>query len=105
MMNISFCSLFVIHYPFIYFLHQRCLIQADCLYISQDEIQDTNSGLQKSCAPLLSKGGELTKCRRIQRNIASSIESLTLCLPVLEMYGKLQEQMRSKRFVNTLHLK
>ncbi|XP_011412112.2 exocyst complex component 6B isoform X2 [Magallana gigas] len=68
----------------------------------KDEISDVNSHLQDSCEPLLTKGEELVKCRRVQRNIASAVENLTLCLPVLEMYGKLQEQMSSKRYYPAL---
>lgn len=68
----------------------------------KEEIQTTNDALQKSCAPLLAKGEELIQCRRIQKNIASAIESLSFCLPVLEMYGKLKEQMKSKRYYPAL---
>ncbi|XP_078310435.1 exocyst complex component 6B-like isoform X1 [Crassostrea virginica] len=68
----------------------------------KDEISEVNNHLQDSCEPLLTKGEELVKCRRVQRNIASAVENLTLCLPVLEMYGKLQEQMSSKRYYPAL---
>ncbi|CAI9733086.1 exocyst complex component 6B-like isoform X1 [Octopus vulgaris] len=68
----------------------------------KDEIKTTNDALQKSCAPLLERGEELIHCRKIQKNIASAIESLSLCLPVLEMYGKLKEQMKSKRYYPAL---
>ncbi|XP_061171334.1 exocyst complex component 6B-like [Saccostrea echinata] len=68
----------------------------------KDEISEVNSSLQDSCKPLLTKGEELVKSRRVQRNIASAVENLTLCLPVLEMYGKLQEQMSTKRYYPAL---
>ncbi|XP_048745103.1 exocyst complex component 6B isoform X3 [Ostrea edulis] len=68
----------------------------------KDEISEVNSRLQDSCEPLLTKGEELVKCRRVQGNIASAVENLTLCLPVLEMYGKLKEQMSSKRYYPAL---
>ncbi|CAG5125629.1 unnamed protein product, partial [Candidula unifasciata] len=66
------------------------------------EIQGLNRELQASCDPLLSKGDQLVKCRKVQKNITLAIESLSLCLPVLEMYGKLQEQMKSKRYYPAL---
>ncbi|KAF4789321.1 exocyst complex component 6B-like isoform X3 [Turdus rufiventris] len=40
---------------------------------------------------------ELRQCRLQQRNISATVDKLTLCLPVLEMYSKLREQMKSKR--------
>ncbi|OPJ76700.1 hypothetical protein AV530_017736 [Patagioenas fasciata monilis] len=40
---------------------------------------------------------ELKQCRLQQRNISATVDKLTLCLPVLEMYSKLREQMKSKR--------
>ncbi|XP_005089455.2 exocyst complex component 6B isoform X6 [Aplysia californica] len=66
------------------------------------EIQGLNRELQTSCDPLLSAGDELVKCRKVQKNVTQAIESLSLCLPVLEMYGKLQEQMKSKRYYPAL---
>ncbi|KAK3587474.1 hypothetical protein CHS0354_003611 [Potamilus streckersoni] len=66
------------------------------------EISATDESLQFSCGPLLKKGEELIRNRKIQKNIASAIEKLSLCLPVLEMYGKLQEQMKNKRYYPAL---
>ncbi|KAL3863861.1 hypothetical protein ACJMK2_005588 [Sinanodonta woodiana] len=66
------------------------------------EISATDEGLQLSCGPLLKRGEELIRNRKIQKNIASAIEKLSLCLPVLEMYGKLQEQMKNKRYYPAL---
>uniref|UniRef100_A0A3B5LFR3 Exocyst complex component n=1 Tax=Xiphophorus couchianus TaxID=32473 RepID=A0A3B5LFR3_9TELE len=45
---------------------------------------------------------ELKQCRVQQRNIATTIDKLALCLPVLEMYSRLQEQMRAKRYYPAL---
>ncbi|XP_041370054.1 exocyst complex component 6B-like [Gigantopelta aegis] len=68
----------------------------------KDEISGVDSELQGSCSPLLAKGDQLVKSRKIQKNITAAIENLSLCLPVLEMYGKLQEQMKSKRYYPAL---
>uniref|UniRef100_A0A6I8NTV2 Exocyst complex component n=1 Tax=Ornithorhynchus anatinus TaxID=9258 RepID=A0A6I8NTV2_ORNAN len=40
---------------------------------------------------------ELKQCRLQQRNISATVDKLTLCLPVLEMYSKLRDQMKTKR--------
>ena len=43
---------------------------------------------------LLGKLEELKEHRERNRNIAATIEQLTLCIPVLEMYAKLHEQKK-----------
>ncbi|XP_055955503.1 exocyst complex component 6B isoform X2 [Patella vulgata] len=68
----------------------------------KDDIGNVDKELQKSCQPLLAKGEKLVKCRLVQKNITSAIENLSLCLPVLEMYGKLKEQMKTKRYYPAL---
>lgn len=53
--------------------------------------------LQTSVASMVQKGEELVKARKVETNIASAIENLSLCLPVLTTYAKLQKQMKDKR--------
>ncbi|MGH0118602.1 UNVERIFIED_CONTAM: hypothetical protein FKN15_050111 [Acipenser sinensis] len=45
---------------------------------------------------------EMIRCRVQQRNIATTVEKLQLCIPVLEMYSKLKEQLDSKRYYAAL---
>ncbi|KAG7282566.1 hypothetical protein CRUP_001141 [Coryphaenoides rupestris] len=45
---------------------------------------------------------EVICCRVQQRNMATTVERLQLCLPVLEMYSKLKEQLESKRYYAAL---
>ncbi|KAI3365346.1 hypothetical protein L3Q82_010432 [Scortum barcoo] len=40
---------------------------------------------------------EVIRCRIQQSNMATTVEKLQLCIPVLEMYSKLKEQLDSKR--------
>uniref|UniRef100_A0A671NP23 Exocyst complex component n=1 Tax=Sinocyclocheilus anshuiensis TaxID=1608454 RepID=A0A671NP23_9TELE len=61
------------------------------------QVTETNQKLQND-----GKEVELRQCRLQQRNIATTIDKLTHCLPVLEMYSKLQEQMRAKRYYPAL---
>ncbi|KAM4012734.1 LOW QUALITY PROTEIN: exocyst complex component 6B-like [Anomaloglossus baeobatrachus] len=63
----------------------------------KNQVMDTNRRLQLDGAELLSTMKDLQQCRIQQRNIAATVEKLSLCLPVLEMYSKLREQMRAKR--------
>ncbi|KAG9345804.1 hypothetical protein JZ751_008949 [Albula glossodonta] len=63
----------------------------------KSQVIETNRRLQSDGKELLVTMEELKQCRLQQRNIATSIDKLTHCLPVLEMYSKLQEQMKAKR--------
>ncbi|ESO97021.1 hypothetical protein LOTGIDRAFT_115306, partial [Lottia gigantea] len=68
----------------------------------KDDIGGVDKELQKSCQLLLKRGDELVRCRQVQKNITTAIDNLSLSLPVLEMYGKLQEQMKHKRYYPAL---
>ena len=57
------------------------LVIENCDISLQGEIDATNTALQVSCEPLMQKGDHLVRCRRVQKNIASAIEQLSLCLP------------------------
>uniref|UniRef100_A0A667ZCQ7 Exocyst complex component n=1 Tax=Myripristis murdjan TaxID=586833 RepID=A0A667ZCQ7_9TELE len=68
----------------------------------KSQVIETNRRLQDDGKELISSMEELKQCRMQQRNIATTIDKLTHCLPVLEMYSKLQEQMRAKRYYPAL---
>uniref|UniRef100_A0A7N8Y1J9 Exocyst complex component n=1 Tax=Mastacembelus armatus TaxID=205130 RepID=A0A7N8Y1J9_9TELE len=68
----------------------------------KSQVNETNSRLQQDGKGLISSMEELKRCRIQQRNIATTIDKLTHCLPVLEMYSRLQEQMRAKRYYPAL---
>uniref|UniRef100_A0A671VC06 Exocyst complex component n=1 Tax=Sparus aurata TaxID=8175 RepID=A0A671VC06_SPAAU len=68
----------------------------------KSQVIDTNRRLQDDGKDLTSSMEELQQCRVQQRNIATTIDKLTHCLPVLEMYSRLQEQMRAKRYYPAL---
>uniref|UniRef100_A0A8C8VJ29 Exocyst complex component n=1 Tax=Pelusios castaneus TaxID=367368 RepID=A0A8C8VJ29_9SAUR len=61
----------------------------------KNQVTDTNRKLQSEGKEVTME--ELKQCRLQQRNISATVDNLTLCLPVLEMYSKLREQMKSKR--------
>lgn len=69
-----------------------------CLWCLQTEIVEIDQELQTSTANVLVKGEELVQARKVESNIASAIENLSLCLPVLTTYAKLQRQMKEKRY-------
>lgn len=62
------------------------------------EVGAIDSDIQASGQAVAAKARELVKARRVERNIAATIESLSLCLPVLQMFTRLNKQMSEKRF-------
>ncbi|KAL2079717.1 hypothetical protein ACEWY4_025461 [Coilia grayii] len=68
----------------------------------KSQVTETNTKLQDDGKEIVTTMEELKQCRVQQRNIAATIEKLTRCLPVLQMYSKLQEQMKAKRYYPAL---
>ncbi|KAJ6668926.1 hypothetical protein lerEdw1_007735, partial [Lerista edwardsae] len=66
------------------------------------QVTDTNRRLQDSGKEVIAQTEEIIQCRLQQRNITTVVEKLQLCLPVLEMYSKLKEQMNVKRYYSAL---
>ncbi|NWW39528.1 EXOC6 protein, partial [Panurus biarmicus] len=60
------------------------------------QVTDTNRRLQDAGKEVIAQTEEIIRCRVQQRNITTVVEKLQLCLPVLEMYSKLKEQMSVK---------
>ncbi|XP_028618264.1 exocyst complex component 6B isoform X2 [Grammomys surdaster] len=63
----------------------------------KNQVTDTNRRLQHEGKELVIAMEELKQCRLQQRNISATVDKLMLCLPVLEMYSKLRDQMKTKR--------
>lgn len=76
----------------------------DLLHVRSDagklneEVVKIDKDLRSSAEKVTVRGQELIRARRVERNIAATIESLSLCLPVLQMFTKLNKQMSEKRF-------
>jgi hypothetical protein len=68
----------------------------------KNKVIEADKVIQESGRELHKHLKELQTARIIQRNIASSIEVLTLCIPVLETYGKLQSLMDQKHYYSAL---
>lgn len=50
----------------------------------------------------MAKGNDLIKARRVEGSVASTIEGLTHCIPVLECYTKLLRQVYEKKYYPAL---
>ncbi|XP_076419061.1 exocyst complex component 6 isoform X5 [Peromyscus maniculatus bairdii] len=66
------------------------------------QVTDTNRRFQDAGKEVIVQTEDIIRCRIQQRNITTVIEKLQLCLPVLEMYSKLKEQMSMKRYYSAL---
>ncbi|XP_068161402.1 exocyst complex component 6 isoform X2 [Antennarius striatus] len=61
------------------------------------QVTDTNYRLQEAGREVTAQTEEVYRCRVQQRNMAVTVEKLQLCIPVLEMYSKLKEQLVCRR--------
>ncbi|XP_044521622.1 exocyst complex component 6 isoform X3 [Gracilinanus agilis] len=66
------------------------------------QVTDTNCKLQDAGKEVIAQTEDIIRCRIQQRNITTVVEKLQCCLPVLEMYSKLKEQMNAKRYYSAL---
>nr|XP_043869749.1 exocyst complex component 6 isoform X2 [Solea senegalensis] len=66
------------------------------------QVTDTNRRLQDAGREVTAQTQEVICCRIQQRNMATTVEKLQLCIPVLEMYSKLKEQLETKRYYAAL---
>jgi len=62
------------------------------------EVEGIDVELRSSSSKLIVGAEKLVKARTTENNIASTIEALSLCLPVLQMFSKLSKQMRDKKY-------
>lgn len=67
-----------------------------------EEVLKLNDGLNDANQGLIKKGFELLEARKVESNIASTIETLSVCMPVLECYSKLLKQVSEKRYYPAL---
>ena len=72
-------------------------VRADAARLNE-EVERIDGDMRDSAEKVAGKAKELVKARRVERNIAATIESLSLCLPVLQMFTKLSKQMSERRY-------
>lgn len=68
----------------------------------KNEVTRTDQELQETAKRMLQRADELVKYGHIQSNIAWTIGSLSVCLPVLDVYAKLMQQMKERRYYPAL---
>ncbi|XP_011340951.1 exocyst complex component 6 isoform X2 [Ooceraea biroi] len=66
------------------------------------EILELDKRITATSSKVIEKGEELVKARKVESNMAAAVDSLTMCLPVLAAYAKLQKQLKDKRYYPAL---
>ncbi|XP_031761800.1 exocyst complex component 6 isoform X2 [Xenopus tropicalis] len=89
------------HQGFVEAINELLKVRADAEKLKV-QVTDTNRRLQDAGKEVIAKTEESIRCRIQQRNIATVIDKLQLCLPALEMYSKLKEQISGKRYYSAL---
>ncbi|XP_061081490.1 exocyst complex component 6 isoform X3 [Conger conger] len=89
------------HQGFVDAITELLKVRADAKKL-MGQVTDTNRRLQDAGKEVTAQTEEVIRCRVQQRNMATTVEKLQLCIPVLEMYSKLKEQLDSKRYYAAL---
>ncbi|XP_042363492.1 exocyst complex component 6 isoform X4 [Plectropomus leopardus] len=89
------------HQGFVDAITELLKVRADAEKL-MGQVTDTNRRLQEAGREVTAQTEEVIRCRIQQRNMATTVEKLQLCIPVLEMYSKLKEQLESKRYYAAL---
>ncbi|XP_044034296.1 exocyst complex component 6 isoform X10 [Siniperca chuatsi] len=89
------------HQGFVDAITELLKVRADAEKL-MGQVTDTNRRLQEAGREVTAQTEEVIRCRIQQRNMATTVEKLQLCIPVLEMYSKLKEQLDSKRYYAAL---
>ncbi|KAL4640122.1 exocyst complex component 6 isoform X4 [Arapaima gigas] len=89
------------HQGFVDAITELLKVRADAEKL-MGQVTDTNRRLQEAGKEVTAQTEEVIRCRIQQRNMVTTVEKLQLCIPVLEMYSKLKEQLDSKRYYSAL---
>uniref|UniRef100_A0A2A4JPP3 Exocyst complex component n=1 Tax=Heliothis virescens TaxID=7102 RepID=A0A2A4JPP3_HELVI len=66
------------------------------------DISNVDANVTDTTDSLCVKAEELIRARRVELNIAATIEKMELCLPLLTTYSKLKSQVEAKRYYPAL---
>ncbi|KAG6448977.1 exocyst complex component 6 [Manduca sexta] len=66
------------------------------------DISNVDANVKETTEGLCVRAEELIRARRVELNIAATIEKMELCLPLLTTYSKLKTQVEAKRYYPAL---
>jgi hypothetical protein len=61
-------------------------------------VNDVNESIQTDGSDLNKISAEIVRYRKMQRNANVAIDQISMCLPVLDNYVKLQDLMKQKKY-------
>ncbi|VDK43756.1 unnamed protein product [Anisakis simplex] len=82
-------------------MKQLLQLKSRCLEI-KDDVVSIDGAIQESSKQLQKKSAEIVRYRKLQKNANTAIEHISLCIPVLEHYAKLNELMQQKKYYQAL---
>ncbi|CAL2051197.1 unnamed protein product [Caenorhabditis brenneri] len=68
----------------------------------KDETVAIDAEIQQISQRLCQKKQEIVRYRKLMKNAKTAMDQIAVCLPVLENYAKLQEQMSNKKYYQAL---
>ncbi|OAF68170.1 Exocyst complex component 6 [Intoshia linei] len=78
-------------------------IKDDALLL-KNNIVNTNKEINSVLGAVLAKNKEILELNQINENMNLALNALEECMPALEAYNRLREEMKNKRFFNALQL-
>ncbi|WKX95838.1 hypothetical protein Q1695_012353 [Nippostrongylus brasiliensis] len=90
------------HYQgFVDSMKELLLLKERCSDIKHDAAA-IDAQIQAASEDLSKKSEEIVKYRKLVKNATTAIDQISVCLPVLENYAKLQELMQLKKYYQAL---
>lgn len=99
---VQFFSLAVVdstYYKYIHIFYPIATSNLIIIRIARHSLQVLETLQSNIISGVCIKAEELIRARRVELNIAATIEKMELCLPLLTTYSKLKLQVEAKRLV------
>uniref|UniRef100_A0A1I8ATR9 Exocyst complex component n=1 Tax=Steinernema glaseri TaxID=37863 RepID=A0A1I8ATR9_9BILA len=82
-------------------IDQLVQLKERCSEIKQD-VNEIDEDVHLKSERLHKLSSEVVRYRKLQKNVTTAIDQITMCLPVLDNYAKLQELMKNKKYYQAL---
>ncbi|CAB3400449.1 unnamed protein product [Caenorhabditis bovis] len=90
------------HYQsFVDAMQQLMILKEQCQEIKQESL-NIDDEIQQASDRLSQKKQEIVRYRKLMKNAKTAMDQISICLPVLENYAKLQEQMTNRKYYQAL---
>ncbi|CAI5453981.1 unnamed protein product [Caenorhabditis angaria] len=90
------------HYQsFVDAMQELMSLKEQCQMIKKDSLS-IDEEVQEASERLCQKKQEIVRYRKLMKNAKTAMDQISVCLPVLENYAKLQEQMNNRKYYQAL---